>query len=171
LLKTSIRPLERNEFDVDLVCHLPGLMASAAPPLSKLIGDRLRENARYKPPVLEEKKRCWRINYANEFHLDITPSIPNLNCCNGGELVPDKEQHHWKASNPRGYASWFDHKAMLAPKFRFVEALAKFRAEIEAMPAQTTRKEVLRRIVQLPQNVIGTSTSPRTRTWLRSQSF
>jgi len=31
------------------------------------------------------------LNYANEFHMDITPSIMNPECTNGGELVPDKE--------------------------------------------------------------------------------
>ena len=31
--------------------------------------------------------RCWRLSYANEFHMDITPSIPNPNCRFGGELV------------------------------------------------------------------------------------
>ena len=52
--------------------------------MKKTIGDRLRANGYY-APLLEEKPRCWRLSYANEFHLDITPSIPNLECANGGE--------------------------------------------------------------------------------------
>ena len=52
--------------------------------------------------------RCWRLNYANEFHLDITPSIPNPNCRFGGELVPDKTLKEWKASNPKGYKRLFE---------------------------------------------------------------
>ena len=57
--------------------------------LKKAIGDSLRANGNY-APLLEEMPRCWRLKYANEFHMDITPSIPNPNCRFGGELVPDK---------------------------------------------------------------------------------
>jgi hypothetical protein len=88
-LGTTVKPLRRNEHDVDLVGHAAG--AGGVPPtvLKKLIGDRLHENSHYRP-LLEEMPRCWRLNYANEFHQDITPSVPNTLCANGGELVPDK---------------------------------------------------------------------------------
>ena len=60
--------------------------------------------------LLEEMCRCWRLLsdfYANEFHLDITPSVPNMACVNGGELVPDEDLRTWKASNPRGFKALF----------------------------------------------------------------
>jgi hypothetical protein len=46
-------------------------------------------------------------NYAGEFHLDITPSIPNPGCPKGGVLVPDKAQQAWTPSNPKGYKTLF----------------------------------------------------------------
>ena len=56
-------------------------LTSAVSPaaLKKAIGDCLRDNGHY-APLLEEMPRCWRLNYANEFHMDITPSIPNPTC-------------------------------------------------------------------------------------------
>jgi hypothetical protein len=124
----------------------PGVAPSV---VKKLVGDRLRESPHYRPPTLEEKRRCWRINYANEFHLDITPTIVNPRCPNGGELVPDKEANIWKPTHPRGYARLFDSRAAQAPRFHFKELLAKFKAEVETLPEQREQKGLLRRIVQL----------------------
>ena len=149
-LQTMVKPVGRNEHDVDLVCFVPTI-SSASPPgtLKKIIGDRLASNDRYKC-MLEEKPRCWRINYANEFHLDITPSIPNPGCQFGGELVPDRELRAWKASNPKGYRRWFEERAALQPVIVLYEPrMAGARAEVEALPGPTRFKGVLRRSVQL----------------------
>lgn len=149
-LQTANRPRDRTEFDVDLVCHLPGVGPDVTPvAVKKLIGDRLRESPHYRPPTLEEKRRCWRVNYANEFHLDITPTIINSHCSNGGELVPDKTTNSWKPTNPRGYARLFDHRAAQTPKFMLLETMVRFKAEVQALPEQSAFKGLLRRIVQL----------------------
>jgi hypothetical protein len=151
-LGTTVRPLGKNEFDVDLVCHLAGLSGVMPPAeVKRLIGNRLRENARYRD-MIEEKPRCWRLNYANEFHLDITPSVPNPACVQGGELVPDKRLKDWKETNPKGYRQWFDARAKLQPQFSLKKAEfaeARARASIEAFPEPTQFKGILRRCVQL----------------------
>jgi len=83
---TTVRPLGRDEHDVDLICYVAGLGVDLAPAALKYsIGERLWTNGHYKD-LLEEKPRCWRLNYANEFHLDITPSITNPRCSAGGEI-------------------------------------------------------------------------------------
>jgi hypothetical protein len=116
-LGTTVKPIGRNEYDVDLVCHIPGLARWLRPALCKqLVGDRLKESQRYRA-ILEEKPRCWRPNYANEFHLDITPSIPSEACVNRGELVPDKALRCWKASNPKDYRDAFQRRAELVPQW------------------------------------------------------
>lgn len=147
---TTVKPLGREEFDIDLVCLVPSLAPAASPGfLKKLIGDRLRSNGRYRD-ILEEKPRCWRINYANEFHLDITPSIPNPSCGNGGELVPDKKLQAWKASNPRGYRERFEEMAKLHPVLLLQKAeMAQMRAGLEALPQPTKFKGLLKRCVQI----------------------
>ncbi|MRR06725.1 MAG: nucleotidyltransferase [Deltaproteobacteria bacterium] len=148
---TSVKPLKGNEFDVDLVCYVPYLSVDTPPKhLKKLIGDRLRSNGIYEG-ILEEKPRCWRINYANEFHLDITPSIRNPDCPMGGELVPDKLRDEWKASNPKGYKELFIQRAELQPMFGLHKAENReFSASIEPLPDQEPYlKGLLRRCVQV----------------------
>lgn len=152
-LGTTVKPIGRNEYDVDLVHHVPGLGRWVPPALCKqLVGDRLKENQRYSA-ILEEKPRCWRLNYANEFHLDITPSIPNDTCSNGGELVPDKALQGWKASNPKGYRSVFQRRAELVPQFRMLKSFAadstRADADIEPYPERPRFKGLLCRIVQI----------------------
>jgi hypothetical protein len=118
--------------------------------MKKIVGDRLTSNDRYKA-ILEEMARCWRLNYAGNFHLDITPSITNPDCRNGGELVPDRTLRLWKPSNPKGFRDLFARRAGLAPHLPTFAAdgHAMKRAEIEAFPAKSAVKGVLRRTVQV----------------------
>jgi hypothetical protein len=168
-LGTTIKPIGRNEFDVDLVCHLPKLdTTSNAHTVKMLIGTRLKEHATYRG-MIEEKKRCWRINYANEFHLDITPSIGNPLCHQGGELVPDKTLAQWKPTNPKGYISKFEQYAAIKPRLHFTKAALSFDearadADIAPLPEQAMTKPLLKRIVQLLKRhrdhmFVGTSRS------------
>jgi hypothetical protein len=149
-LGTTTRPHGKLEHDVDLVSHAPAANADLTPSeLKREIGDRLRANGNY-APILEEKRRCWRINYANEFHLDITPTIANPQCPNGGELVPDKELRRWKPTHPKGYKLLFDRRAAIQPRLRLMErALVAKDAAIDPFPEQLVLKGMLRRIVQI----------------------
>lgn len=149
---TTVKPIGSNEHDVDLVSHVgePDQLISPAA-LKKAIGDRLRENGRYES-ILEEMGRCWRLNYANEFHLDITPSIPNPSCRRGGELVPDKALKAWSPSNPKGYRDLFVARSKLIPQMRLSKhtgAMDSARSHVEPYPKQVGFKGILPRTVQL----------------------
>jgi hypothetical protein len=96
--------------------------------------------------------RCWRLDYANEFHLDITPSIPNPECRFGGELVPDKTLKTWKASNPKGYRAKFERRAALQPRIRALQKAfdsARADVQVEPYPDEMRLKGILRRTVQI----------------------
>lgn len=102
--KLAELPPKRVEFDVDLVLHLP-----SAGPVSHLragkalIADCLEAYATH-ASTLEEKQRCWRLCYANQFRLDTTLSIANPACGNGGELAPDDPRTvavNRRSSDPR----------------------------------------------------------------------
>ena len=150
-LGTTVKPISRNEHDVDLVGHIADVRSSIAPAVvKKAIGDRLRAHGRY-AALLREMPRCWRLDYANEFHLDITPSILNPACILGGELVPDKTVKKWCASNPKGYRALFEKRASLRPRLRTLEAAIekRLRAEIEPYPMSSGPKGILRRVVQI----------------------
>jgi hypothetical protein len=150
-LRTTVKPIGLTEHDVDLVGHVPDLDVQISPAaLKKAIGDCLRGNGNY-APLLEEMPRCWRLNYANEFHMDITPSIPNPACRFGGELVPDKTLKVWKASNPKGYKHLFEQRAKLVPVIRLRKHIAadSTRANVEPYPKAGGFKGILRRTVQI----------------------
>ena len=105
--------------------------------LKDLYGGEIRSYAEangIKAPV-EEKNRCWRLVYADEvdFHLDTLPCIPE-----GAEIIesvvrrgvvsdlaslavsitdrrhPQYNQltKNWLSSNPRGFAAWFEQRAL-----------------------------------------------------------
>jgi Second Messenger Oligonucleotide or Dinucleotide Synthetase domain len=148
---TVVRPVGFNEIDVDLVAHEPDVDVQVSPAAQKkAIGDRLKANGNY-APLIEEMARCWRLNYAGEFHMDITPSIPNPNCRLGGELVPDKSLRRWKASNPKGYRRVFEERAKLVPVIRIRKHIAadSLGANVEPYPASVAFKGILRRVVQI----------------------
>jgi hypothetical protein len=149
-LGTMVKPIGDYEFDVDLICRVPGYTPALPPArLKALIGDRLKAHGVYEG-LLEELPRCWRLNYAGEFHLDITPSILNPACNRGGELVPDRKLQAYKASNPIGYRDLFARRARLTPFVQVSKAMdARARAEVEAFPVSARVKGVLRRTVQL----------------------
>jgi hypothetical protein len=151
-LGTTVKPLARAEYDVDLVCHIPHGSPTTQPSvLKKLVGDRLKDHGTY-VRLLEEMRRCWRLNYAGEFHMDITPSVPNPACALGGELVPDKDLRRWKPTNPIGYRKLFEQRALLQPAFQLMKT-ETYRgaqdANIEPYPARMRIKGLLRRAVQL----------------------
>lgn len=154
-LKTTVKPLGQEEFDVDLVFFTPNVSTSDIEPteLNRLIGNRLREHKTYKN-MLGPLKRGWRITYADEFHLDITPSINNtIELHNSSELVPDRKIQDWKPSNPKDYATWFDGISTLTPIFNRINALdAAFESKAHSvvdLPNNDNNKPLLNRYIQI----------------------
>ena len=147
-IQTANRPLARAEFDVDLLDVLPGISERSSPAAVKaLVGDRLKENERYRQ-ILVEKNRCWQLQYKAEFHLDVTPAIRNPHCGNGGLLVPDRTLRDWKPTHPIAFADKFEARARLQPRYRSV-TFAKARADMEGLPEPQSFKGPLKRGVQL----------------------
>jgi len=150
-LGTMIRPIGRDEFDIDLICFLIGVAAGVDPAeIKRVIGERLKEHKFYRT-ILVEKKRCWRLNYAGDFHLDLSPTIKNPVCANGGELVPDRKLKEYRPTNPRGYKKLFARRASLTPMLKKAVRAQQQRdeASVEPFPDNETIKGILRRIVQL----------------------
>jgi hypothetical protein len=151
-LETAVKPLAQEEFDVDLVFFTPNVSTNDIEPseLNRLLGDRLRLHSKYKD-MMEPLKRGWRITYADEFHLDITPSINNhTEPHNASELVPDRKIQNWKPSNPKEYADWFDDAAKVIPSFSLRKiALESKATTITDFPENTRKKPLLKRYVQL----------------------
>lgn len=82
-LGTAIKPDSDEEYDLDMSCNLrQGLSKSdiTQEQLKNHIGNELElyRRARGIKEELAEKKRCWRLEYADglSFHMDIVPCIP-----------------------------------------------------------------------------------------------
>jgi hypothetical protein len=141
---TTVRPRGRQEYDLDLVCRLLINWCSIANPVTLLdaVEHRLRQHDIYKN-MLERKNRCIRLNYANEFHLDILPACPDVVCCPTCVVVPDRDAKEWRASNPKGYATWFESRQNLLK--------AMITERVEPLPGHEPFevKATLQRVVQL----------------------
>jgi hypothetical protein len=148
---TTVRPIGRNEYDLDFVCEVIAHPSSFPSPLQllKLMEARLREHKVY-ASILEVKNRCVRLNYANEFHMDILPACPDGFSNDGCLVVPDRESRWWKPSNPKGYADWFEQRCELAMQFQMAES-ARLVSKAEPIPDQEAAedKATLKRAVQL----------------------
>lgn len=82
-LGTAIKPDADEEYDLDMGCNLrQGLSKGdiTQEQLKKHVGAELElyRKARGIKEELSEKKRCWRLEYADglSFHMDIVPCIP-----------------------------------------------------------------------------------------------
>ena len=164
-LETAVKPLGQNEFDIDLVFFTPNISSDTISPefLKKLIGDRLKEHTYYRN-MLKETNRGWSINYPDEFHLDITPSLEKQDePYNTSELVADSKLKNYMTANPQGYSKWFDYSALQIPICQQTRELFQsellFKQEchvikdsaiaIEDLPEQEPTKLLLKSIVQI----------------------
>ena len=84
-----MRPRGQDEYDVDLVLLLNTAIDDAMH-LYGLVRDRLLAHKTY-AGILEEKKRCLRLNYSGQFHLDVLPARPAFWPGSTTLWVPDKE--------------------------------------------------------------------------------
>lgn len=143
-IDTTVKPKGNSEFDLDLVCEFSSQPTNSNPLATlKMIETRLREHGTY-TNMVEPKKRCIRLNYAGNYHMDILPAYPDPRLHDGCLLVPDREAREWKESAPKIFASWFEqccqHKLFLEKS-----------ASIEPFPDYDLPqdKPTLKRIVQL----------------------
>jgi hypothetical protein len=147
---TTVKPIGRDEYDLDFVCEFGISPSALQSPLQllNLVEARLLEHEIYRS-ILERKKRCVRLNYAGEFHMDILPACADPDSSGGCVLVPDRQSSCWKPSNPKGFANWFEIRcstvlAVVAEKGRTL-------GKAEPIPPQEAAeyKATLKRAVQL----------------------
>jgi hypothetical protein len=150
-LGTTVKPHNRADFDIDLVCLLELLQGGSAAELFRLVYDRLNEHGKYSK-MISRKNRCVRLDYQPDYHLDITPAMPHL--LRGTHIyVPDRALATLKDSNPKGYIEWFLAIGRRHPNIRSLLILANEmanRAGVEPLTLQQSfEKKPLQRIVQI----------------------
>jgi hypothetical protein len=141
---TSVRPFHRTEFDVDLVVEFDAARRNGFTPRAILDAFEtfLRSFDRY-DGMVERMSRCIRLNYAGEFHMDILPAFASRNEGSSCIEIPDEELRCWLKSNPKGFAEWFERKALIGTTRSF--------KSVEELPdaEDVDRKPALKRAVQM----------------------
>lgn len=153
-LGTVVQPYGRgDEYDIDLVCQLDIAKDEITQQdLKNEVGQRLKTRKDL-AKILSPSRRCWLLDYPAEpgmpgFHMDVLPSIPNIERPPTGILLTDTELVRWQKSNPITYAEWFKSKMEVVFKTR-KEALAKSMNEsIEDVPDWRV-KTPLQRAIQI----------------------
>jgi hypothetical protein len=103
---TTVKPLAREEFDLDFVLQLEMEWRNPILVLDE-VEARFRAHDTYRD-MIERKNRCIRLNYKNDFYMDVLPARPDRTALGTCLLVPDRELHIWVPSNPKGFAAWFE---------------------------------------------------------------
>ncbi len=141
---TTVRPRLRTVFDLDFVLEVAFFPGSPME-LYELLVERLEAHGTY-CNMIERKRRCVRLVYEGDFYADILGCRTAQPVVVAGSIdVPDRKTPSvWKASNPRGYARWFENQSRVAAETRFLAKAAPLPTNWEA-----SAKTVLQRIVQL----------------------
>lgn len=141
---TTVRPRLRTVFDLDFVLEV-AFFPGTPMELYELLFERLEAHGTY-CNMIERKRRCVRLVYEGDFHADILGCRTARPVVIAGSVdVPDcTTPTVWRASNPRGYARWFENQSRTAAETRFLAKAMPLPANWEA-----SAKTVLQRIVQL----------------------
>ncbi|HWQ91708.1 MAG TPA: nucleotidyltransferase [Clostridia bacterium] len=148
-LGTVVRPItDEDQFDIDLVCRLTIEKENTTQAgLKKLVGDRLKARQDL-DAMLKECRRCWKLNFEQHFHMDVLPSLPNLERLPNGILLTDTELVRWQKSNPITYADWFRERMKVVFERKRLELAEVRKAEVQEVPEWQV-KTPLQRAVQL----------------------
>ncbi len=149
---TTVKPFNNEDFDLDVVLHIydPYHKHSPAEIYNALV--KALEKNKYYKSILEKKKRCIRLNYQSDFHMDILPACMPNEREKEAIKIPEKALREWSSGNPKGFAAWFLQIANSAtePLLRkYTDVLVKAQIETEELPAELYMKTPLQRAVQL----------------------
>lgn len=149
---TTVKPINGEDFDLDIVLHIydPYYNHTSEEIFNALV--RSLEKDPYYKEIMEKKKRCVRLNYKSDFHMDILPGcMPNL-FQNEMIMIPEKALKSWSSGNPKGFSNWFLEIAAMAKNpflKRYSDVLLKAQVETEKLPEELYLKTPLQRAVQL----------------------
>jgi len=149
---TTVKPINDQDFDLDTVLHIydPYHLHSPEEIYNALV--KALEKDSYYSSIMEKKKRCVRLNYKSDFHMDILPAcMPNLF---EKEIIkiPEKVLRSWSTGNPKGFAKWFTSISESAEKpllKSFSNLVLEAKIETEELPEELYFKTPLQRSVQL----------------------
>lgn len=149
---TTVKPINNEDFDLDIILHIYDPYYRHTPEEIYNALTKSLENDSYYKEIMEKKKRCVRLNYKGDFHMDILPACMPDHFQRERIKIPEKALKSWSSGNPKGYATWFLGIANKAKKTLLQEyshVLLKAQVETETLPVELYLKTPLQRAVQL----------------------
>lgn len=149
---TTVKPINREDYDLDAVLHIYDPYQNHTPEeIYNALVEAIERSDLYRPKS-EKKNRCVRINYKDDFHMDILPGC--MVYLNDKEkiAIPEKKLKTWSFANPIGFAEWFMviansvKQSMLS---NFEMEIVEAKIESEPLPKDLYEKTPLQRAVQL----------------------
>lgn len=108
--RTIINPVQANdEFDADLLLEMTELEEWEAENYVQELYTVFRGSSTYRDMV-SRHDRCIRIDYANEFHIDLVPYMER----HGAHYITNRSENQFELTNPEGYNDWLDGQNRLA---------------------------------------------------------
>jgi hypothetical protein len=141
-LGTVVKPLDdRDDYDLDLVCQFEQQYGLSAKVLKCDIVKPLLESYRKINGEIEEKRRCWHVEYEDvpNFHMDIIPAVNRDKYIDITDHDEETDSYAYIGSNPEKYIEWFRSKKEVRQKIIFEKRLSEMahsvtcQAEVEEL--------------------------------------
>ncbi len=149
---TTVKPINNEDFDLDVVLHIYDPYYNHSPEeIYNALVKALEKDGYYKS-IMEKKKRCVRLNYKSDFHMDILPACMPNSFEKNIIKIPEKALKSWSTGNPKEFSNWFliSANSVKEPMLKMnFEALMKAQVETEQLPQEIYLKTPLQRAVQL----------------------
>jgi hypothetical protein len=114
--RTIIKPVRNKDFDADILLHLEEV--AEWDPKRYLTETRAAflRNADYKDLVKENHRRCVRIDFDENGHVDVVPYIirGDIGDGEGEESIVNASTNEFEETNPSGLAEWMKENDRLA---------------------------------------------------------
>ncbi|MEV4689058.1 SMODS domain-containing nucleotidyltransferase [Microbacterium sp. LWH3-1.2] len=108
--RTIINPVRANdEFDADLLLEMDEVDEWEAEDYVQELYTVFRGSSTYRDMV-SRHDRCIRIDYANEFHIDLVPYMERRSA----HYISNRAENQFELTNPEGYNKWLDEQNRLA---------------------------------------------------------
>lgn len=104
--ETIIHPGDGLEFDADFLLQLDEAESWAPTTYNQVVWDVLSNHGVYGSKTTR-KKRCVRVTYANDCHVDVVPYVVRAD---GTEVIVNRTTDQFEETNPIGFTQWLQEK-------------------------------------------------------------
>jgi len=108
--RTIINPVTTSdEFDADVLLELKEIDGWNAEDYVHAVYTKFRESSKYRDMV-SRHDRCVKVDYANEFHIDVVPYVER----HDEHFITNRVENEFELTNPEGFNDWLNERNKLA---------------------------------------------------------